>query len=89
MIALGGYSERMASMEPRLVHHYYNTLVAHDVQNYTWADCWRDYRWSALRNLNIPVIQWSQGRDERLWQSNLERAMLAYDELRLFELLGD
>jgi hypothetical protein len=89
MIALGGYSERMSSMEPRLVRHYYDTLVAHGVRNYTWDDCWRDYRWSSLRNLNIPVILWSQGRDEKLWQSNLERALLAYDELRLFELLGE
>ena len=89
MIALGGYSDRMASIEPKLVRHYYDTLIRHGVKNYGWDDCWRDYRWSALRNLNIPVIQWSQGRSADLWQSNLARAMLAYDELRLFELLED
>ncbi len=87
MIALGGYSERMAALEQNLVRRYYDRLIARGVRNYTWDDCWHDYRWSALRNLNIPVIQWSQGRTAELWRSNLERAMLAYDELSLFELL--
>ncbi|MEW6737297.1 MAG: hypothetical protein AB1489_38800 [Acidobacteriota bacterium] len=89
MVALGGYSERMAAMEQNLIRHYYDSLIAHGVGNYTWDDCWNDYRWSALRNLNIPVIQWSQGRSTELWWSNLERAMLAYEELRCYELLGD
>jgi len=86
-IALGGYSERMASIEQDLVRHYYDSLIAHGVRNYTWVDCWNDYRWSALRNLNVPVVQWSQGKSEQLWRSNLERAMLAHDELRCFELI--
>src|SRR5215813_900153 len=89
MVALGGYSERMAAQERNLVRRYYDSLTAHGVRNYTWDDCWSDYRWSALRNLNVPAIQWLQGKSTDLWRSNLERAMLAYDELRCFELLDD
>jgi hypothetical protein len=89
MVALGGYSERRSAMEQSLIRRYYDSLVAEGVRDYTWDDCWTDYRWSALRNLNIPVIQWTQGRSAELWWGNLERAMLAYDELRCADLLGD
>lgn len=89
MIALGGYAERRTAMEKNLMRRYYDSLTAHGVRNYTWEDCWHDYRWSAVRNLNIPVIQWSEGRSAELWQGNLERAMLAYEELQCAELLGN
>jgi hypothetical protein len=89
MIALGGYAERRAAMEQHLMRRYYDKLRAHGVRNYSWDDCWNDYRWSALRNLNIPVIQWSQGRSRELWSGNLERAMLAYEDLGCSELLGN
>ena len=87
MIALGGYAERRAMMEENLMRRYYDGLIAHGVRNYTWDDCWNDYRWSALRNLNVPVVQWSQGRSNELWWGNLERAMLAYEDLGCSELL--
>lgn len=89
MIALGGYSERRAAMEQHLMRRYYDSLIEYGVSNYTWDDCWNDYRWSALRNLNVPVVQWSQGRSTELWSGNLERAMLAYEDLGCSELLGD
>lgn len=89
MIALGGYAQRRAEMEENLMRQYYDSLMAHGVRNYTWDDCWDDYKWSAVRNLNIPVIQWSEGRSAELWQSNLERAMLAYEDLGCSELLGN
>lgn len=87
MIALGGYSERRGSMEQNLMRRYYESLIERGVRNYTWDECWNDYRWAALRNLNVPVVQWSQGRSAKLWWGNLERAMLAYEELGCSELL--
>lgn len=89
MVALGGYSERRATMEQELIRRYYESLIAHGVRNFSWDDCWNDYRWSALRNLNVPVVQWSQGRDAELWSGNLERAMLAYEDLGCSELLDE
>lgn len=87
MVALGGYAERRSAIERNLIRRYYDSLIAHGVRNYTWDDCWNDYRWSAIRNLNIPVVQWSQGRSAELWWSNLERAMIAYEDLGCSELL--
>lgn len=89
MIALGGYAERRAAMEQSLMRRYHESLRAHGVRNYTWNDCWNDYRWSAIRNLNVPVVQWSQGRGMELWWGNLERAMLSYEDLGCSELLGE
>lgn len=89
MVALGGYSKRRAAMEQSLVRCYYDGLVTHGVKNFTWDDCWDDYRWSAIRNLNVPVIQWSQGRSAELWRSNLEKAMFAYKDLKCSDLIGN
>jgi hypothetical protein len=88
MVALGGYAERQAALEQSLIRRYYESLVAHGVTNYSWNDCWDDYRWSAIRNLNIPIIQWIQGKSTEEWRRNLERAMDAYEDLRCFELLN-
>lgn len=88
MVALGGYSERKPELEQKLARHYYDSLLAHGVKNYAWDDCWNDYRWAAIRNLNVPVIQWLKGRNPELWQSNLNRAMAAYEDLGCSELLN-
>lgn len=42
LVALGGYLERMASIEQNLIRRYYDDLVAHGVRKYTWDDCWND-----------------------------------------------
>ncbi|MBV9211686.1 MAG: phosphotransferase [Acidobacteria bacterium] len=87
MMALGWERERRALMELKLLRKYYDGLVACGVKNYSWDECFDDYRWSSIRNLNVPVIQWSQGRNAALWQGNLERALLAYEDLACAELL--
>jgi hypothetical protein len=88
MVAMGGYSQRNAAMEQRLIKHYYAVLIANGVNEYTWDDFLLDYRWSATRNLNVVVIQWSQGKGEDVWGNSLEQAMRAYEELGCAELLG-
>lgn len=87
LIALGGFADRRPEIEQHLAGRYYDSLIAHGVSKYAWDDFWVDYRCSAVRNLNIPVIQWSQGRSEKLWSGNLERAMSAYEDLNCSELL--
>ena len=88
LLALGGFAERRRAIEPILVDHYYDTLIANGVTGYSRENFWSDYRWGALRNLNIPVIFWSQGRDEALWSRKLERAMASFEDLKCSELLG-
>ncbi|HEY0547874.1 MAG TPA: phosphotransferase [Pyrinomonadaceae bacterium] len=87
MMALGWDRERRAAMELKLLRSYYDGLLARGVKNYSRDDCFNDYRWSAIRNLNVPVIQWSQARSQALWQGNLDRAVLAYEDLACAELL--
>jgi hypothetical protein len=86
LIALGGFAERKPELELHLLRTYYKTLVARGVQKYSWSDFWEDYRFSAIRNLNIPVIFRTQGKHPTTWQTALERAFQSYDELKCGEL---
>jgi hypothetical protein len=87
MVGLGGYSQRNSALEQRLTHRYYEALIANGLEEYSWDDFWLDYRWSAMRNLNIVVIQWSQGKSEDVWGDSLEKATQAYEELGCPKLL--
>lgn len=87
LVALSGFASQKRVPDDSLVSRYYDTLVAEGIENYTWDDCWKDYRWAAIRNLNIPVIFWSRGKERRHWQENLDRAMRSFEELGCSELL--
>lgn len=88
MIALGWYPEQRAKMEQNLLRRYYDNLLTRGVEDYSWDEFWDDYRWSAIRNLNVPVVQWSQGRSADSWW-NREKALLAFQDLKCEELLID
>ncbi len=87
MMALHWYPERRRLMEQELLQRYHLELMKHGVTNYTWDECWFDYRVSALTNLLVPVLQWSVKLPAAAWWSHLERAMLAYHDLACNELL--
>ncbi len=87
LIALGGFAERKPELEMHLLRTYHETLGKCGVQNYSWAQFWEDYRWSAIRNLNIPVIFHSQGKHRNTWENALERAFQSYDEMNCAELI--
>ena len=87
LIALGGFAERRPELETHLLHSYYESLVEYGLQDYSWDDFWDDYRRSAIRNLNIPVIFWSQGKHPSIWKNALERAFKSFDELKCGEML--
>ncbi len=87
LVALGGFASKKIISDNTLVRRYYDTLVAEGVENYTWDDCWNEYRSAAIRNLNIPVIFWSQGKERLHWQENLDRALRSFGELGCSELL--
>ena len=87
LIALGGFADRKPELESHLVNCYYRTLIDSGVQNYSWSGFWDDYRWSAIRNLNIPVIFWAQGKHPSTWQNALDRAFQSYNELKCSELI--
>ena len=78
LLALGGFAEPRPSLEEDLLRVYHNAL---GVKSYSWEMLLEDYRWSAIRNLNIPVIFWSQGKHYSTWQTALRRAFDAYERL--------
>lgn len=87
MIALHWYPERRARLEQRLVKRYHARLLAQGVDDYDWEACWTDYRLFVLRNILIPMSQWSRGLGAYLWWGHLERSMLAVQDLHCLELL--
>ena len=87
LLALGGFTEPRPEIETGLLRTYHDSLTATGVSDYSWEQLVEDYRWSAIRNLNIPVIFWSQGKHESTWQTALRRAFESYERLKCEELL--
>jgi hypothetical protein len=87
MIALNWYPPRRAHLEQTLLRRYHAALVAGGVARYSWEDCWRDYRFAVIRELFVPVWQWSRGMQPGNWWSNLEKIWMAFADLQCAELL--
>lgn len=85
MMTIFWYPERRAAMELPLLRRYHRALLAGGVRGYDWDDCWKDYRWSAVRNVFIPLIQRERDMSAWYWSSNFERAMLAFEDLHCIE----
>jgi hypothetical protein len=62
------------SFHQDLVKNYYNNLLDNEVNNYSWENCWSDYRKHVACMLLIPMWQYS------LFASKLENLQddLAY-----------
>ncbi|HEX6127007.1 MAG TPA: oxidoreductase family protein, partial [Pyrinomonadaceae bacterium] len=87
LLALGGFAEPRPEIEAELLDVYHETLIQNGVAGYSAEMLMEDYRWSAIRNLNIPVIYWSQGKHYTTWQTALRRALAAYERLDCTSLL--
>ena len=87
LVALGGFADRRPEVEQHLVDTYFSSLLENGVTQYPLEAFLVDYRLSAIRNLNIPVIYWAQGRKESEWRPLLERAFEAFEVLRCGDLI--
>jgi hypothetical protein len=87
MMAIQWYPERRQALERALLNHYHETLIAHGVTGYTRGALDRDYRWSVLWHITKPVWQWSVNLPPLIWWNNLERVMMAVEDLGCEELL--
>jgi hypothetical protein len=88
MMATQWYPERRQALERPLLHCYHDTLIAHGVTGYTRGALDQDYRLSVLFNITNPVWHWSANIWPVVWWNNLERVMMAVDDLGCEELLG-
>jgi len=87
MMGLHWYPDLRQRSEQILLKRYHNNLLDQGVSDYSWDDCWLDYRESCIMNLFIPVWQWQRGNSSIVWWSHLERSFLAFADLGLMELL--
>ena len=55
-IATSHTPEERRKIEKPIVETYYQSLLEHGVTNYSWDDCWLDYRWGALAGFHITVV---------------------------------
>ncbi len=87
MIGLDWLPERRDRMEKELIKRYHKDLSKFGVKNYSWDECWNDYRFSALLNLYSVVYWWCNGFNPYFWWNALERAFLTLEDLECMELL--
>ena len=88
MIALYCDIEYRHRMEKSLVMRYHQGLVHHGVKNYSWLECWNDYRLAViLRVLFMPLWFWLSGSPISWWQRSLDHAMQAFEDLNCLELV--
>ena len=75
-------------MEDALLRHYHATLLKRGVKDYSWEDCWLDYRHSVVSQMFTPVLQWAGKQiPTAVWWHNFERISEACKDLRCDELM--
>jgi hypothetical protein len=87
MMTVNWDRERRARLEQPLLRRYHRGLMEGGVRGYNWEQCWDDYRWSATRNIFIPILQWSRGMEPSYWRANVEHTLLAFEDLHCTELI--
>lgn len=88
MMAVHWYPDMRRERERPLLDHYHATLLAHGVRGYDRRALDDDYRLSVLRQIATPVWQEAYGIPPVIWWNNLERVLLAVDDLGCRALLG-
>lgn len=89
MMAIHWYPDRRARLEKPLLDTFHETLVSHGVSDYDRAILDDDYRLSVLWQTATPVWQAMNGIPPVIWWNNMERVMLAVDDLKCRELLDE
>lgn len=87
MMAMHWYPDRRQRMEAPLLDHYHGALLANGVTGYHRRALQDDYRLAALFRLQTPVWQAAFNIPPVIWWNNLERILLAIDDMDCLELL--
>src|SRR6516162_3513036 len=88
MIALHWYPDRRKILERSLLDLYHATIAAHGVTRYDRRSLDADYRLSVLWQIATPVWQSNGNIPPVICWNNLERIMLAVDDLGCRDLLS-
>lgn len=87
MMAMHWYPDRRALLERSLLDRYHQELVVSGVTGYSRAALDEDYRRAVLLSIGRPVWQWANSIPPVIWWNNLERILLAVDDLGAHDLL--
>jgi thiamine kinase-like enzyme len=88
MMAVHWYPDRRRQMEKPLLDHYHEVLMQHGVHGYDRRTLEDDYRFSVLAHIMVPVWQSSANIPPVVWWNNMERVLLAVDDLGCRDLLS-
>jgi hypothetical protein len=87
MLALHWYPDWRRRHERDVLARYHETLMAEGVRDYSFDALWQDYRYSVLWQITTPLWQAAHALAPVIWWNNLERVMLAVNDLGCLELL--
>ena len=87
MMAMHWYPDRRRRIERPLLDRYHAALLAHGVRGYDRRALDDDYRLSVLWQITTPVWQAANDIPPVIWWNNLERILLAVDDLGCRDLL--
>ena len=87
MMTVHWYPDRRRRIEQPLLDRYFAALLAGGVAGYDRRALDDDYRFAALWQITWPVWQEAGGVPVQIWWNNLERVMLAFDDLGCIDLL--
>jgi aminoglycoside phosphotransferase (APT) family kinase protein len=88
MMAVHWYPDRRRRMERVLLDRYHATLVEHGVHGYDRQALADDYQLAALWQMITPVWQAAYNIPPVIWWNNMQRILLAVDDLGCRELLS-
>jgi len=80
--------EPRRALEKELIKRYHNNLINLGVKNFSWDECWYDYRFSAFLNLYKVVSKWGYEYLPSDWWATLESSFFTIEDLNCIELLG-
>jgi hypothetical protein len=87
MMAVHWYPELRRRIEVALLDEYHDALLAAGVRGYDRHALTEDYRLSVLLHITLPPSQALGNIPPRVWWNNLERILLAVEDLGCRELL--
>lgn len=87
MIALNWYPERRQRFETTLLSRYHEALVNNGITDFSWEQLLTEYRWAVVRAVAIPIMQWDHEISAFIWFNNLEKILLAFQDLSCMDLL--
>ena len=89
MIGIFWIPDTRGMMEVDLLKRYHDNLLNFGIDDYSWDDCWYDYRLNTILNLYRVVFWWNLGSPADLWWGALNNVICAIEDLNCMDLLKD